>query len=259
MKCITLISDWKIRDPYIAMFKGRILSLIPEATILDITHAITPYDIEQTAFILQNSYSSFPNNSLHIILTATSFSTFDLPVIAFYDNHAFLSTDNGIFSILFEKKESVQAHQYQQIEENKNIPYIDKLLEMIQSYFNQEIEKKTVPYTNFRFSLKKDFYFLEKENKISGRITYIDSFCNAVTNIPISFFKEKNKNHKFTARIPSSPYFKITNFFDFYNGKEEDPYFVSNRLGFLEITMFQAHVATLGGLKMGDEIEIFFE
>ena len=64
MKTITLISDWKLRDPYVAMFKGQLLKAVPDANIIDITHAIDSFSIEQTAFILKNSYSSFPEQSL---------------------------------------------------------------------------------------------------------------------------------------------------------------------------------------------------
>lgn len=89
MKSITLISDWKLRDPYVAMFKGKIVSTIQDAQIFDITHAIPLYEIEQTAFILQNSYQSFPERSLHVILTGTSFSDTNEPIIASVGNHFF--------------------------------------------------------------------------------------------------------------------------------------------------------------------------
>lgn len=258
MKSITLISDWKIRDPYISMFKGSIYSMLPDATIFDITHAISPFHLEQTAFILKNSYAAFPLNSLHIILTATSFSPHERPIIVFYNNHAFLGADTGIFSILFDKEINVHSFQYPQTDESAHAPYMDKILQMIQWFVEGTIEKNTIPYPNFVFRLKRDVMYIEKENRISGNITYIDSFFNAVTNIPTSFFKEKRKNRSFSTRIPSSPYLNMNTFHDFYNEKEAEPYFVSNRLGFLEITMYQSHVATLGNLKIGEEIDILF-
>ena len=33
MNTITLISDWHLRDPYLAIFKGQILSAMPETNI----------------------------------------------------------------------------------------------------------------------------------------------------------------------------------------------------------------------------------
>ena len=81
MKNITLISNWKLRDPYVAMFKGQLWKAIPDANIIDITHAVDGFSVEQTAFILKNSYKSFPEQTLHIILTGTTMSHTSMPVM----------------------------------------------------------------------------------------------------------------------------------------------------------------------------------
>ena len=43
---ITLISDWRLRDPYVAMFKGALLSESPEANLLDITHYVDVFNLK---------------------------------------------------------------------------------------------------------------------------------------------------------------------------------------------------------------------
>ncbi len=258
MKSITLISDWKLRDPYVAMFKGKIVSVIPDVQIFDISHAIPLYEIEQTAFILQNSYKSFPEGSLHIMLTGTSFSDLDQPILAHVGNHFFLGNDNGIFSSLFGAQKDIQGFQYQRKEGDNEFPFLDKLIQMMKWFFDGEIALHTKPYSSFRRLLTKQISYNEKEKILMGHIAYIDTCCNAVTNIPTSLFIEKNITGKFSTKISSSPYLNITKWYNFYNHKEQDPYLVSSRLGHIEITMYQSHIAILGDIKVGDQVEIRF-
>ncbi|MFU8844487.1 MAG: SAM-dependent chlorinase/fluorinase, partial [Bacteroidales bacterium] len=49
MPIITLISDWGEKDHYIGAVKGAILSRMPDVSIVDISHQVPPFDIEQAA------------------------------------------------------------------------------------------------------------------------------------------------------------------------------------------------------------------
>jgi S-adenosylmethionine hydrolase len=53
---ITLTTDFGYDDAYAAAVKGAILSINPEATIIDISHSIEPQNILQAAFILSVAY-----------------------------------------------------------------------------------------------------------------------------------------------------------------------------------------------------------
>ena len=87
---ITLLSDWRLRDPYVAILKGRILQALPDAQIIDITHYVDKFNIIQTALLMQTGYSSFPEGSIHLMMTNMSlYSTFS-PVLLFHDGHYFI-------------------------------------------------------------------------------------------------------------------------------------------------------------------------
>ncbi|NCC45257.1 MAG: hypothetical protein EOM18_17115, partial [Clostridia bacterium] len=49
-KCISLLTDFDLRDAYVGMVKGAILSVNPDVQIIDICHAIPPQDIIMGAF-----------------------------------------------------------------------------------------------------------------------------------------------------------------------------------------------------------------
>lgn len=253
MKNITLISDWKLRDPYVAMFKGQLLKVIPDANIIDITHAIESFSINQTAFILKNSYTSFPEGTVHIILTGTSLSHQSMPVLVKYDNHYFIGEDNGVFSLMFDENPQ-EAYIFNQTDEKTNI--LDKCILLANALFSKKLKSVTDSYPQW----VKKLPFLpdhDSQNRlIKGQITYIDTCCNAITNISVEMFLKIVKNGSFTVNFSSSRNIKVTHYQDFYDPNEREVYMIGNRLGFLELTINQGHLAVLADLHVGDTIEI---
>ncbi|MEK7756436.1 MAG: SAM-dependent chlorinase/fluorinase, partial [Planctomycetota bacterium] len=47
MPIITLLTDYGLRDHYVGELKGVILTIAPEAQIVDITHDIEPFNVRQ--------------------------------------------------------------------------------------------------------------------------------------------------------------------------------------------------------------------
>ena len=59
MSIITLITDFGNKDHFVAKIKGEIYSNNPESQVVDISHNISPFNIMEAAYILENSYKSF--------------------------------------------------------------------------------------------------------------------------------------------------------------------------------------------------------
>ena len=52
---ITLCTDFGVLDGYVAAMKGVILSIAPQATLVDISHEIPPQDVLGGAFVLHTA------------------------------------------------------------------------------------------------------------------------------------------------------------------------------------------------------------
>ena len=63
MAIITLTSDWGTKDHYTGAVKGAIMRQIPDCTIVDITHSIPAFNLNQAAFIIRNFYRNFPEGN----------------------------------------------------------------------------------------------------------------------------------------------------------------------------------------------------
>ena len=104
MAIITLTSDWGTKDYYAAAVKGTILSMLPSATIVDVTHEIEPFNVSQAGFTLKNCYRCFPPGTIHIIAVDTIESMECPHVVVKAEGQYFISTDNGIFSHILDGK-----------------------------------------------------------------------------------------------------------------------------------------------------------
>ena len=67
MAIITLTTDFGTKDHSVAAVKGAIYSELKNITIVDISHEIAPFNIVEAGYIINNSYQSFPEGSIHII------------------------------------------------------------------------------------------------------------------------------------------------------------------------------------------------
>ena len=91
-----------MKDHYLAAVKGSIHKLIPDAEIVDISHNIPSFDLNQTSFIIRNSYKYFPEGSIHIIGVKSDASISTPHTAVLYDGHYFIGADNGVFSLIFD-------------------------------------------------------------------------------------------------------------------------------------------------------------
>lgn len=104
MNIITLTTDWGLKDYYIGAVKGKIYSLMPQANVVDITHQIHPYDIEEASYILKNSFPYFPDKTIHIIGINSIASAQTPHVLIGFKNHYFICSDNGIMALVIGTK-----------------------------------------------------------------------------------------------------------------------------------------------------------
>jgi len=65
---ITLMTDFGEADYYVAAMKGAILTVNPQAEIVDLTHQVPPHDLYTAAFTLLCCYADFPKMTLHVVV-----------------------------------------------------------------------------------------------------------------------------------------------------------------------------------------------
>ncbi len=95
---ITLTTDFGLADAYVGQMKGVILSISPEARIVDITHEIRSQQIQQAAFLTQTAWPAFPRGTIHIAVVDPGVGTERRAILVQTDQGSFLGPDNGVLS-----------------------------------------------------------------------------------------------------------------------------------------------------------------
>jgi len=103
MSTITLLTDFGLKDTYVGLMKGVILSVNPDAVIIDITHHVDPHDLSQAAFIIKSSYRYFPAGSVHVIVVDPGVGSRRAIVALTMMGQTFLAPDNGILTLIVDE------------------------------------------------------------------------------------------------------------------------------------------------------------
>lgn len=97
---VTLLTDFGTADSYVAEMKGVLLSRAPDATIVDISHQISPGDVRAGQYLLSRAWKSFPEGTVHLAVVDPGVGTDRRAIGAESNGQRFLAPDNGLLSFL---------------------------------------------------------------------------------------------------------------------------------------------------------------
>jgi S-adenosylmethionine hydrolase len=97
---ITLTTDFGEGSVYVAEMKGVILSVHPQAQIIDITHSVPPQNIRRGALALEQATPRFPADSIHVAVVDPGVGTARKIVYAAIDQRHYIAPDNGLLGLV---------------------------------------------------------------------------------------------------------------------------------------------------------------
>jgi S-adenosyl-L-methionine hydrolase (adenosine-forming) len=68
MSTIALITDFGTVDGFVGSMKGVMLSIAPDAHIVDISHECTPHNTYHAAYVLWSNYKYFPDGTVFVVV-----------------------------------------------------------------------------------------------------------------------------------------------------------------------------------------------
>ena len=256
MAIITLTSDWGNSDYYAAAVKGVILSQLPDATIVDVTHSIAPYDSIRAGFALRNCYESFPPGTIHIIAVETIESDKRPHTVVKSHGQYFIATDNGVFHQIFDTFEEAVIINVEQDTDSFNFCERDRFAKVA------VMIAKGTPLSEIGSPIDKlngaNVCAVVRDDSIEGTVIYIDSYEDIITNIRREDFERVRRGRNFTIMVKGRLYTinKISDcYLDIPNG---DLLAIFGTHGYLEIAMCRAKAASLCGIDVMSTIRIDF-
>ncbi|MDX1522413.1 MAG: SAM-dependent chlorinase/fluorinase [Anaerolineae bacterium] len=97
---ISLTTDFGEQDGYVGIMRGVILTICPDATLIDLTHAIAPQNLPAAAFVLYQSFDYFPPHTVHCVVVDPGVGSQRRAVAIRTGGGIFVGPDNGVFSLV---------------------------------------------------------------------------------------------------------------------------------------------------------------
>jgi S-adenosylmethionine hydrolase len=95
---ITLLTDFGTADGYVAEVKGVLLSLVPDAQIVDASHEIPPHDVELARLTLAKYWRRFPARTVHLVIVDPGVGSSRAVMAVESEGRFLVGPDNGVLS-----------------------------------------------------------------------------------------------------------------------------------------------------------------
>lgn len=108
---ITLLTDFGTKEYFVASMKGVILTINPDARIIDISHDITPHRIAEASYCLQACYRTFPEGTVHVAVVDPGVGSRRRPILVKTSRYYFVAPDNGLLTPILNAEQDVEIRQ----------------------------------------------------------------------------------------------------------------------------------------------------
>lgn len=272
MSIITLTTDFGLKDYFVGVLKVQIISKISEATIIDLSHNIDPFNHTEASYILASSIHHFPDNTIHLIGVDSQVSLSQHYLLVYYKNQYFITVNNGIMSMVMADDSDFLAYRLDNHDDTMpSLSFFVEIASKIASGIKPDSLGK--PIKELKQVITINPIVSNYNNEIITSVIYIDGLENLIFNLKKSQFESIAQNRKFRIMTKPRPITKIYSGYgdaliqhkDNKQALEGNQIAIFNEADHLEIGVFlgnpnssgSAH--SLSGLNYFDTLKIIFE
>ena len=255
---ITLTTDFGIKDHYVGSVKGALFNELENVNIVDVSHNISPFNIVEAAYIVENSYKNFPEGSIHIIGVDSEKTIEQSHLVIKLDNHFFICANNGIMSLLASK---INPEKIIEINIHNDKVTTFSVIDVFVKIAAHIYRGGSIDLVGNQIFKLKELYNLnpilnEKSNEISGNVIYVDNYDNVVTNISKKTFIEFGKSRSFEINARNYIFKEIVSSYGNairFDIKKENRKEIGkkialfNKSNYLELSIYKSNPETFGG------------
>lgn len=183
---VTLTTDFGPGE-YVAAMKGVLLSIDPEATIVDLDHGIPPQNVRQGAYAMFAATPFYPE-AVHIGVVDPGVGTHRRPLMLLSERGMFVGPDNGLLVPAAERAGLLEARalterKYFRADVSDTFHGRD-IFAPVGAHLSKGIDPRSVGPKVDDF-VPLDFGRpAESPKELAGAVLVVDRFGNVITNIP---------------------------------------------------------------------------
>ena len=260
-RIITLLTDFGLRDHFVAAMKGVMLDLNPTLNLVDISHLVPPQDIRTGAYLLGLAYDCFPSGTIHLVVVDPGVGTDRRVLVATAGGHYFVAPDNGILSYVHKNNEDFHAyevtadHYYRK--PVSNTFHGRDIFAPVAAWISRD-----VPLQQLGNELEEPVLMeipmpaRVKEGLIQAAIMAVDHYGNLVTNLTPGHLPEFDPAKPLPFKILAGNKQITTYHKNYGEAKQGEIFIIEGSTRYIEISMRGTSAAAALGLKAGNPIGI---
>ena len=258
---ITLLTDFGDRDSFVASMKGVILTINPQATIVDLSHHVPPHSIEEAAYLLKSCYRYFPEGTVHVAVVDPGVGSARRPLIAKGARYFFLAPDNGLLTPILAEESGMEVREIENLDFRLTSPG--------HTFDGRDLFAPAAawlttqqPFASFgrlidnckTFTTSKPHW---EETVLVGEIVHVDRFGNLVSNLSPHHMKEiqeVTKRPNALVRIAGHTIERLVG--SYSEGHPLIPHALINSHGQIEIFLKEGNAACIMNVGRGQRVDL---
>jgi S-adenosylmethionine hydrolase len=247
---ITLTTDFGVRDGFPGAMYGVILSINPCATVVDLSHGISPGDIAHGAYILVTVPPYFSPGTIHVAVIDPGVGTSRKILAVKTDGQIYIAPDNGLLGYVLDRHPEAEIRYLDNPElwlKNPSATFHGRdILAPAAAHLSTGVAFHEVgPIANTWEPAP--FPPAQRQGaNIQGHIIHIDHFGNLITNIP-----GENSGELYIGKQRIGGRGRT-----FSNGKPEEPIVLTGSSGWLEVAVNGGSAALILNASVGDAVTL---
>ncbi len=261
-RCIGLITDFGLADPYVGQVKGVLAKKAPNCRVVDISHDVVPFNVAQAGFFLAASYEHFPEDAVILSVVDPGVGTNRSIVCLKIDERVLIAPDNGLLGLALKNAWSADIRAYDLS------AAMDAPKKVSHTFHGRDIFAPLAAWLalggapeGLGTEMDPTDLVSRKWNqptispgRATGHVLHIDRFGNCVLNLEAESLGTPTKLQMVSPAGGELAY--ATTYSDMPEGA---PGLLEGSQGFLEIAVNQRSAARKFGLSMNDTIELTWE
>ena len=256
---ITLTTDFGFRDPYVAEIKAVILSISPNARIVDVTHEVDKFSIRMGAYVLACAAPYFPEGTVHLAVVDPGVGTRRRAILIQTRNSFFIGPDNGVLA-LAAKRQGV-GHVFEITNQKLMFSRISNtfhgrdILAPVAAHLTNGTKPEEIGPEIQKILTAKFARVIKRKDSLIGEVLHMDGFGNIITNIEEKELSSMNIKETVVVKFRNAK-FRLKFCRTYAEVEKQEALSIVGSHSFLEISVNQGNAAHKFKVKSGDRIAL---
>jgi len=260
MRILSLLTDFGVKDPFVAEMKAVIFSICPASpTIIDITHEVERFNVRTGAFILAGAAPHFPEGTIHVAVVDPGVGSERRAVLVEAKHSLYVGPDNGLLIPAASREGILRVYELTNrslMSANISSTFHGRdIFAPIAAHIATGLKPDKVgeEITNYvRLSFPEPSF---NQRGIRCEVLHVDSFGNIITNIRAEQIEKVESSDKKKLRIRGKRFpLRLVRTFSDLRGNEFG--LLPGSQGFFEIACREEPAAIRLRVRSGDVVRV---